>query len=249
MTNELKIRTPEGVLFAFPLAGPVSRFLAWGIDLACIGALASLLQILAMVGQLISADFATALLILLYFVLSLGYGIGAEWLWRGQTVGKRLLGLRVMDAQGMRLQFSQVLIRNLLRAIDQLPGAYLVGGLSCLLTRHGQRLGDLAANTVVVRRAKIGEPDLDQLAVGKFNSLREHPHLAMRLRQKINPELARLLLASLVRREQFEPAARVRLFRELGRQVRELVEFPEEATESLTDEQYIRNAAEIVFGR
>ncbi len=96
-----------------------------------------------------------ALVILGYFVVQVGYGIACEWLWRGQTVGKRLLRLRVMDAQGLHLQFSQVALRNLLRFVDSLPAFYLVGGLVSLLNSRAQRLGDFVANTIVIRASKI----------------------------------------------------------------------------------------------
>jgi len=69
---------------------------------------------------LISFDFARAFTVLAYFVIQIGYGIVMEWFWRGQTLGKRLLRLRVIDSQGLRLQFSQIVIRNLLRFVDML---------------------------------------------------------------------------------------------------------------------------------
>ena len=81
----------------------------------------------------------------------IGYGIGCEYFWKGQTLGKWMLGLRVMDMTGLELQFSQVVIRNLLRIFDQLPAWGLVGGVAMLASKHRQRLGDLAAGTVVIR--------------------------------------------------------------------------------------------------
>ena len=173
--------------------------------------------------------------------------MATEWAWRGQTIGKRLLRLRVMDAQGLRLQFHQVLLRNLLRFVDMLPALYLVGGLACLFSRRAQRLGDLAANTVVVHSAKYTEPDLDQLLAGKFNSLRQYPHLEARLRQRVSPAEARLALQALVRRDELDPAARVELFAELAEHFKSIVTFPPEAVEAMPDEQYIRNVVDILF--
>ena len=180
--NTLLIRTPEGVVFSLLLAGPVTRFLAWSIDLACVSVASTFIGMILSFLKLFSFDFGRAILVLVYFLISIGYGIVAEWYWRGQTVGKRLLRLRVIDAQALRLQFSQVVIRNLLRFVDALPVFYLVGGLSCLLGRRAQRLGDLAANTIVVRHPVLLEPDLEQLMAGKYNSFRDHPHMAARLR-------------------------------------------------------------------
>jgi len=170
-----------------------------------------------------------------------------EWGWRGRTVGKHVFGLRVADAQGFRLQFHQIFLRNLLRAVDSLPFCYLVGGLACLASRRAQRLGDIVASTVVVHNPKFDEPDLEQLLAGKYNSLREHPHLAARLRQRVSPDEARLALEALLRRERLDPAARISLFAELAAHLKQLVAFPGEAVESVSDEQYVRNVVDILF--
>src|SRR5713226_2817669 len=117
-TNTLPLRTPEGIVFALPLAGPVSRLLAWSLDIACIGAASEVVgRLLNSIGM-INRELAQATYILAYFVISIGYGIAFEWFWRGQTLGKRVLGLRVMDEQALRLEFSQVAVRNLLRVVD-----------------------------------------------------------------------------------------------------------------------------------
>ena len=247
MTSELRIRTPEGIVFAYPLAGPVVRCLAWGIDFIVIVALTWLVGMLCALTGFLAGDVAMALFVLSYFVISIGYGVATEWLWRGQTLGKRLVRLRVMDARGLRLQLHQVLMRNLLRFVDLLPAFYLVGGVACLFSRHAQRLGDLAANTVVVHLPRHTEPDLDQLLAGKFNSLRQHPHLEARLRQRVSPEEARLALQALVRRDELDAAARVQLFAELAAHFKSLVVFPPESVEATPDEQYIRNVVDILF--
>src|SRR5437870_2908621 len=155
MPSELKFRTPEGIVFSHQLAGPVTRLLAWFVDFVCVVLLTIAIGKAVDLLQRIAPDFGNALMIVAYFVLSIGYGVALEWGWRGQTIGKRLLGLRVMDEEGLRLQFSQILIRNLLRFVDMLPGFYLVGGLACFFSRRSQRLGDFAANTIVVRNPKI----------------------------------------------------------------------------------------------
>ena len=247
MTSRLQIRTPEGISFSFALAGPVARCLAWMVDLVVIVIISRGAGILAELGGLISADIAMAVATIGYFVVSIGYGVATEWLWRGQTLGKRFVGLRVMDVQGLRLQFHQVLLRNLLRFVDALPIFYFVGGLSCLINRRSQRLGDLAAGTIVVYNTKPVEPDLDQLLSGKFNSLRQHPHLEARLRQRVSPEEARLALQALIRRDELDPEARVILFSELAEYYKSLVAFPPETVEAMPDEQYIRNVVDILF--
>jgi len=187
------------------------------------------------------------LMVLSYFVISIGYGILLEWIWRGQTMGKRVLRLRVVDAEGLRLQINQVVIRNLLRFVDMLPAFYLVGGVVSLLNRRYQRLGDIAANTVVVRAPKLSEPDLDQLLAGKYNSLREHPHLEARLRQRVSPAEAAVAMRALLRREGLDPRARVELFGELAEHFRAVVTFPPEAVEGMPDEQYVRNVVDVLY--
>lgn len=246
-THTLTVRTPEGVVFATQLAGPITRFLAWGVDVLFLWMLTNFISFLGGVLGLFSPDLATAVTILMFFALTLSYGIVLEWLWRGQTLGKKLLRLRVVDVEGMRLQFSQVVIRNLLRAVDSLPVFYVVGGITCLLNRHVQRLGDIAANTVVIRMPKLETPDVGQLLAGKFNSLRQYPHLEARLRQRVSPAEADLALRALLRRDDLDPAGRLGLFTDLANHFRQLVPFPAEAGEGITDEQYVRNVVDTLF--
>lgn len=246
-TQSLTVRTPEGVSFSFPLAGPVTRFLALSIDLICIAGLMIVLNMLLRAFQMITPDFAGAVLMLGYFFISIGYAITFEWLWRGQTVGKRIMRIRVMDIQGLRLHLSQIIVRNLMRFIDSLPMLYLVGGTACALSKYAQRLGDMAANTVVVRMPRIREPDLDRLMPGKFNSLREYPHLTARLRQRVSPREASIALRALMRREDLTSEARVELFEYLANHFRAMVAFPESCTEGLSDEQFVTNISDILF--
>lgn len=244
--NTLLVRLPEGVTFTLPLAGPVTRFLAWSIDAF---ATALLFYILLKVLPLLSAlspDLSTALMLILFFVVPILYGLLFEWLWRGQTPGKRVLGLRVADAGGLQLRFSQVVLRNLLRAVDLLPVCYLLGGAACLLSRRSQRLGDLAADTVVLRVRQPPEPSLRGILAGKYNSLRDHPVLAARLRQRVGPVEAGVALQAVLRRDELDPPARVAIFAELAARLRAAVTLPEELAEGLTDEQLVRNAVDVI---
>jgi len=246
-TSTLFIRTPEGIVFSQLLAGPVTRFFAWFIDQLCISAAMFLLGTGLHLLELMNWNFGFALSVISYFVLSIGYGIFFEWNWRGQTVGKKLFRLRVVDVEGMRLQFNQIVVRNLLRFVDSLPAFYLVGGLTCWLNSKCQRLGDIAANTVVIRTAPVTEPDLDQLLPGKYNSLRQYPHLTARLRQRVSPAEADTALQALLRREELELVARVKLFADLAAHFRVKVEFPAEVTDGIADEQYLRNVVDVLY--
>ena len=246
--HQLTIRTPEGVTFHLPLAGTVSRFLAWIVDAGVMLAAYQVVRTFMGVLGIISSDVSMAVATLTFFVVRTGYAIAMEWFWQGQTIGKRVLGLRVMDMNGLRLQPSQIIIRNLLRAVDSLPLFYLVGGIVCLANRDGQRLGDLAANTIVVKSRRAVEPELGLiLDANRYNSLKAYPHLVARLRQQVAPAEAGLVLEALLRRDEFQPEARVLLFGEIAGHLKDKVSFPPEAVEGISDEQYVRNAVDVLF--
>lgn len=245
--NVMVIETPEGVRFSTPLAGPVSRFLAWLVDeLVVVGACGAVAQLLRVFAAL-STDVIIAVSIILYFAIWVGYGITLEWVWGGQTIGKRALDLRVLDATGMKLQFSQIAVRNLMRFLDALPFLYLVGGAAMLLSGRYQRLGDSIAGTVVLRQKRLGLAALAFAEQGeKYNSFLQVPHLAARLRQQAGPELVHLAYQALLRRNELEPATRIEIFRCLADRFREPVKFPDDVTASLSDERYVRNAVGVV---
>jgi len=248
-SRTVEIETPEGVRFSLLLAGPLARFVAWSIDACAVIAVSQTVGRVLPVLGVVGADVVQAVSIVLYFLVSIGYGIALEWGWRGQTIGKRLLRLRVMDERGLHLRLSQVIIRNLMRAVDVLPAFYMVGGLTCLLNAHARRLGDVVAGTIVVRNPKLPHPDLAQLLEGRFNSMLAYDHLVRRLRQRASPEAAGIAIQALVRRDQLSPDARVEVFREIAAYFKPLAEFPEDVVGQITDEQYVRNVVEILTGR
>lgn len=243
----LRVRTPEGVAFSFPLASPVLRLAAWSVDQAAVSVSWSILAALLKVVGVFGDDFATGVVTVGYFVLSTGYAIVLEWQWGGQTLGKRLMHLRVMDEQGLPLQFSQVVVRNLLRPVDALPLAYLVGGLTALLNRKGQRLGDLAAATIVVYEPPPVGTGLGAIGASKYNSLRGQRHLMARLRNGTSPALAHAALQALWRRDELDAASRVELFAGLAAHFRTVGMLPPELAEGLADEQLVRNVVEVLF--
>lgn len=245
--STLRLRTPEGVEFAFELAGPVTRFLAWVLDLAVIVVILNAVLIPSRLLTVLSPGMALALNILAFLTISVGYGMLCEWRFSGQTLGKRLLRLRVVDEQGLPLRFPQLAMRNLLRVVDALPLLYLLGGICLVLSPRLQRLGDLAAGTLVVRLPRVTEPDLAEVGAGKYNSFREHAHLAARLRQTVTPAEADIALQALLRRNALEPDARVVLFKALADHFRGLVAFPQGATDGLSDEQYVRNVVGLLY--
>lgn len=246
-TQVLRVRTPEGVAFTFRLATPVLRAAAFIIDFAVVSAAWSVIGAILGLLNLISQDFAGMVATIGYFLLSQGYRIAAEWLWQGQSIGKRSLRLRVVDARGLRLTFQQVVLRNLLRVVDGLPLFYLVGGIAAFLNAHGQRLGDLAAGTLVVWEPPEPLPDFSKLRGEKYNSLREHAPAVARLRQAVSPDEARAAWSALARRDELEAEARVRLFAELAAHFAAVGGVPAEAVEGVSQEQFVRNVVDVLY--
>lgn len=259
-TTTLSVRTPEGVQFEIPIASPFSRCLALAIDTAIVVALTILLiQVINIFQEALSSipvlgrvfsDFGTGAMIVIQFGVSIGYGMSSEWLWSGRTIGKRMMRLRVIDERGLSLSLKQVIIRNLFRFLDMLPSTfYLLGGISCALTKRCQRLGDIAAGTLVIREVEAAPPVLEEFVRAEKNSFTAVPHLEARLRQRTTPEEARLVLDAVTRRNELDPGARLELFARLADHFRGITEFPDEITIGLSDEQYVRNVAATLFHR
>lgn len=245
----LTLQTADGHHLALPLAGPMTRFVAWAIDCGGSMAVILLLNMLLQVFSLAGTDLVTAARILLAFVVNIGFSILFEWGWRGQTPGKRVMGIRVLDAQGLRLTPGQVVLRNLLRLVDALPMLYAVGGVAMTLSPSRQRLGDLVSNTIVVRQRASATPDFSVLMPDKYNSFRDYPHLEARLRQRLELEGVGLLVQALLRRGELDPKARAALYAELVAWLASVVPFPDAATRGLTDEQYLRNVLDSLYRR
>ena len=142
-----RIATPEGIELTLRLAGPVPRALAWAIDLLI---RAAVLGIIALaIGSL--RQFGMAVVLLSAFLIEWLYPAWFEATW-GATPGKRAIGLMVLNDDGTPIRWAAALTRNLLRAADFLPAMYLGGFIAMVLNRDFKRLGDLAANTLVVYR-------------------------------------------------------------------------------------------------
>ncbi len=142
------ISTPEGIELSLRLAGPVPRALAWLIDLLVRGAIMLALSIaLAIFGK-----FGMAVLLLIAFLIEWLYPAVFEVFWQGATPGKRAMGILVLNDDGTPVRWPSALTRNLLRFVDFLPALYFTGFLAMVINRDFKRLGDLAANTLVVYR-------------------------------------------------------------------------------------------------
>lgn len=148
-----RIATPEGIELTLRLAGPIPRALAWAIDLLIRAA------ILGIIAVTVAAlrQFGTAILLLSAFMIEWLYPAWFEASW-GATPGKRAIGLIVLNDDGTPIRWPAALTRNLLRAVDFLPAMYLGGFIAMVMNRDFKRLGDLAANTLVVYREQKLEP-------------------------------------------------------------------------------------------
>ena len=149
--------TPEGISLDLVLAGLGSRFVAFALDLVLqsVTFIVFLVVVLsAFHGSVTTSSGLVAGGVLSLFVLVdfVGYFVICEMLFNGRTLGKRAAGLRVVRVSGQPVGFWPSLLRNILRLIDmQLGATYLVGAVLILSTNKNQRLGDLLANTLVVR--------------------------------------------------------------------------------------------------
>jgi uncharacterized RDD family membrane protein YckC len=230
--DRLVIATPEGIELALDLAGLGSRFTAGLIDLAIKTVIAAALLVAAIpLGGLVAVIVEAAVPLVVY----IGYDILFETLGSGRTPGKRASGLRVLRADGGPEDVVSSLVRNVLRLVDGLPLSYVPGIVSILLTRRNQRLGDLAAGTIVVRERQGGrradepgaDPALEQrpapdalAAVGAgARGLPEAPAAAQDLGGLSDEDLA-AIRTFLVRRTSLDGPARDDIARRLAEALR-----------------------------
>ena len=163
--GRLEVVTSDHVVLRYDLAGAGNRGFAALLDFV--------------VATVLTLGWATAwstftqgaggvlvgIVLLTAILFGWSYFIFLEWLWNGQTLGKRVFGLRVINEDGSPARFIAVFVRNLVRVVDFLPGFYGFGLLSIVLSSRSQRLGDLAAGTFVVRAPR---PRVDWLALRTF---------------------------------------------------------------------------------
>lgn len=140
------VETPEGVDLQANLAGLLPRSLAYTIDLL----IRSAVLFAAGIVFAILGKAGSGLLLILFFLLEWWYPVIFEVFRGGQTPGKRAFNIKVVSDDLTPVRFSASLIRNLLRSADIFPSFYVLGTISITVTQRFQRLGDLAAGTIVV---------------------------------------------------------------------------------------------------
>src|SRR3990170_267162 len=164
--GRLEVETADHVVLRYDLAGGGNRGFAALVDfllatLIFVGAFFLFTLLAEFIGvQRAGLYFGVA--VLLTFAVAWSYFIFFEWLGNGQTLGKRMFGLRVIADDGAPASFTAVLVRNLVRIVDFLPGFYGFGLLAIVVSSRSQRLGDLAAGTFVVRAPR---PQLDYFSL------------------------------------------------------------------------------------
>lgn len=143
--------TPEGVSLRLRAAGPLPRAQAWTIDLI----VRLVILAVAMIPLSLLGTGGRGLTMLLMFALMWAYWVACELWLAGQSLGKRALGLRVVNVDGTPVTWLPSVTRNLLRVVDALPGVYGVGLASTLVDPHARRLGDIVAGTLVVHAKEL----------------------------------------------------------------------------------------------
>ena len=187
----LVIETPERVPLHFALASIGNRFLACAVDhglqvftIALVALVFLWTGFLTSLGDRVSQmpKWLLAVLIILVFVLWSGYFAIFEWLWNGQTPGKRMLKLRVIREDGRPVTVWEAAARNLLRLFDMMPFPfYSIGLVSVFMSERDQRVGDFVAGTVVVREREAQAPTFAEVFAA--------PTSDVALRRSFNPVL------------------------------------------------------------
>jgi uncharacterized RDD family membrane protein YckC len=159
--QKLTIDTPEQISIEYEIAGPGSRFMALFVDLMLQVLVAiALFIIFAITGGTVAAVYSkagvwgVALSVLAVFLVQWGYFAIFEIVWKGQTPGKRQAGIRVINESGREASQYEAIARNLLRAVDSLPGMYAVGAIVMFISPQNKRIGDYVAGTIVVHDRK-----------------------------------------------------------------------------------------------
>jgi uncharacterized RDD family membrane protein YckC len=238
--DRITVSTPEGVDLDVVVAGLGSRFMSSLVD--------STLQALLIIPLLILAGVAeagVAIASLGGFLVIFGYPVVCDALLDGRTVGRRLTGLRLVTEDGGRVGFLAAAVRNIVRIIDFLPGAYSVGALAVIVSTRNQRVGDMAAGTLVVRAAPVRRglavpgagrvaPDVPEVGATPVASPVPLPEGAGAWDlTRVTAEDVRVVRSFLARRPELDPAARARVGSELARRLRPAVVGPDP---SLPDE-------------
>ncbi|MFO7898493.1 MAG: RDD family protein [Planctomycetota bacterium] len=236
-----RITTPEHVHFHYDVAGLSSRAMGWLVDQGIM----TVLRITLVIGLGGAGALGVMMILILWFGIDFGYFVFFELRWQGQSPGKRLFHVRVISADGARLRFDAVLIRNLLRWVDSLPAGMLIGGVVAFLDPLHRRLGDLAAETLVIRDARRAIPDAVLKQQSRVNTYQADPAVRSRILARVTREERDLILDMVIRRDDLDPAVREDLFEQAAGYFRRRLNLPDDL-EHLSSEQAVINLALVI---
>jgi uncharacterized RDD family membrane protein YckC len=159
--QEIDITTPEHVQLRFKIAGIGSRATAQVIDWFILGLINFTIFFIAIklqdsfIGDIAYfSEYMWAFIIVVFFVLTWGYFAFLEFFNSGRTIGKWLMGIRVIQDNGQSITFLSAFLRNVLRIVDFLPGMYLLGMIMIFAHPKHKRIGDLVGGTMVIYERK-----------------------------------------------------------------------------------------------
>jgi uncharacterized RDD family membrane protein YckC len=239
--NELIIDTPEHVPIGLEPAGAGSRFLAVLLDAVITTGIAGIIGGIARI--LLPAGAATAIFITLSFVLTWAWHVWFETRGHGRTPGKRALSLRVVDARGLPVSLYQSLARNIVRVVDFAPAFYGVAAAVSLFDPARRRLGDIVANTLVIREAQPLAYSGQLSAERRHNSLRT-PRVLRLIRHRISMQEREFLLRLCLRAEKLAQAPRYDLMEDVARFYRRKLAIEEE---QISGENLVRDLTAVLF--
>jgi uncharacterized RDD family membrane protein YckC len=230
--HERRILTPEHVEVRLTPAGLGRRALAAGTDMALIATTATVVATALL--MVLPPGLGLPLVITSTFLIQWGWHLYFETRHDGRPPGKRLLGLRVVDGRGLPISLAQSFVRNVVRVLDGLPLLYALGGLVCQADRHRRRLGDLLADTLVIREGGRLRPSAGLARAPEHNSLRT-PRVLRLIRRQLGLEEREFLLTLVLRADELESRARFDLMEDVGRHYRSrlAIEDPRLSGESL----------------
>lgn len=240
--NEHAIVTPEHVEIILHPAGPGSRFFALFVDSILVFALPVTAFVLLV--PLIGGGLAFAVRVTIAFLLSWGYYVWFETR-DGQTPGKRMAGIRVIDDRGLPITFQQAMIRNVVRVLDFAPLLYGVGVVSALVDPKSRRLGDIAARTLVVDDRRHAPATTSFPASREFASVRD-PRTVRLARNRLDLRQRQLIVDLVVRAEELDTAARTSLMDRTGAELRRLLQLD---LPDLSEENLVRGIAWLISSR
>ncbi|RAL22518.1 RDD family protein [Thermoflavimicrobium daqui] len=217
MRNVVMVHTPEYVQIPLETAGIATRGIAKVIDYLCVFVLSTILSFVGLIFTSMGTDVSAndpltsmeiAVLIVIGAAIPIGYFTMTEYWMKGQTIGKRVMRLRVIQDNGQRPTIFSVFLRNLLQLVDMLPFAFFLGMATAFINRKEKRIGDLVAGTMVVCEKKSPSELHLYFTYPDLSSYEREMYQRLPI---ISGDLYKILEDFLIRREKLNPVVRKEL--------------------------------------